>query len=83
MGGLPTLLIGDPRQILPIIPGTLAQSAVQQESLQAWLARKSTRMFVLTRSMRQSADPNFAALLKQVGDGLAGDEVPGADASPT
>jgi hypothetical protein len=78
MGGLPTLLIGDPRQIPPIIPGTLAQSAVKQESLQAWLARKSTRMFVLTRSMRQSADPNFAALLKQVGDGLAGDAVPGA-----
>jgi hypothetical protein len=81
MGGLTTLLIGDPRQIPPIIPGTLAQAAVKRESLQSWVHYSTARKFVLTRSMRQSGDATFAALLRNLGDGLIGVPVAGNDAA--
>jgi hypothetical protein len=83
MGGLTTLLIGDPRQIPPIIPGTLAELAIAQAALQSWPPYAAARKFVLTRSMRQERDPHFAAMLTDIGDGRAGIPVGQANDSTT
>jgi ATP-dependent DNA helicase PIF1 len=71
-GGMRALLIGDPRQIPPVVVGTTAENAVAQASLQAWRRYGALRKFVLRAAVRQADDAAYAAFCAAVGNGTIG-----------
>jgi ATP-dependent DNA helicase PIF1 len=71
-GGMRALLIGDPRQIPPVVVGTTAENAVAQASLQAWRRYGALRKFVLRAAVRQADDADYAAFCAAVGNGTIG-----------
>jgi len=74
-GGKRVLLIGDPRQIPPVVVGTTAESAIASASLQAWRRYGALRKFVLHQPVRQAADAVYAQFCAAVGDGAIGDTI--------
>lgn len=68
-GGIPTILIGDARQVAPIVPGEGNEAAIRSASLQSTAFWHASTRVTLWQSMRQADDTTFARYLQRVGDG--------------